>query len=53
MIRGYRTVPDAPIETTTRACARCGVIREARKNTVLCTDCRSVLAPAERKAWAA
>ena len=39
--------------TVKRPCKRCGQVRDARKNAILCRDCVSVLKPAERKAWAA
>lgn len=34
-------------------CKRCGIDRVAKRETVLCRDCVSVLKPAERKVWAA
>ena len=49
MIPGARVTPIT--ETTTRKCGRCGLEREARRTTVLCESCRSVLNADERKAW--
>lgn len=34
-----------------RPCHRCGIIREARKRTMLCVDCKDTLNPAEKRAW--
>lgn len=33
------------------ACARCGIKREARRETVLCESCRAVLTKAEQALW--
>lgn len=46
------TVPWAHQTVTgVRSCPRCGRERGARKQTVLCTDCRYTLTPAEALAW--
>jgi len=48
-----RHVPETIRERPTKKCSRCGLEREARKDTTLCRDCRDVLTSEERKAWAA
>lgn len=51
-IRGTsRPVPTIP--TGYRACRRCGIVREARRTTVLCADCREGMTRAEVRGWAA
>ena len=34
-------------------CTRCGVIREARPDAMLCESCASTMTRAERQAWTA
>lgn len=49
----FRPAPDERHANKMFPCKRCGIEREARKNAILCADCRSVLTPGERAIWAA
>lgn len=51
--KNRRPAPAVLRERPTKKCSRCGLEREARKDTTLCRDCRDVLTSEERKAWAA
>ena len=52
-IPGTRSFAKPDPDKGYRACVRCGHVREARKRSVLCADCRDSLTPAERRLWAA
>lgn len=45
--------PDRTLPTGYRECRRCGIVREARRTTVLCQDCREGMTRDEVRAWAA
>lgn len=52
MIRGSSR-PLAVVPSGHHPCKRCGQVREARPNAVLCADCRFTMPAEEKRLWRA